>query len=97
MHFKYMDLMFYIQYWIFKTAPCLSFCFSDKKEIMMVHEGKPPFESQVKYFDMLYNAFVYHMSIKRECVEALADRVSERSTLKTNIMDYAKNGGKNAW
>ena len=68
-----LSVSFYIRLWLVKTFGAFGYCINSTK---CSKEGgtrpdDPTFGDMLKYFGMLSNAFTWHMSIRRECVEDL--------------------------
>ena len=67
-----MGLKFYIQYWMYKRIPWIFRCCYDLRSHQK-QDGKRRYEDPnlldtLTYYDRLHSTFLWHMSIKRECV-----------------------------
>lgn len=99
--FNRMHCSFFFQYWCYKTFPCLYeawcccfFCCRKESTVMLDFERRdddPTFEEAIDFYDRLNNNFVFHMSLKRECLEHLRWVESEAKDKERDRM--LKGGG----
>lgn len=87
---SYLSVPFYFRYWVFKTFGFYVFscCFSMKAKLKKssdTNANAPNFEQAMEFFDELENAFKWHMSIARESVEDLEDRIRVKNTMMKSL------------
>ena len=96
---KRLSAYFYFRYWLYKTfGECVFKCCIDKHAKMSRDDGQlkylsrdPTLDEAIEYFEALENAVKYHVSIKRECVEDLKERLNKVRKEKDKISKSIKN------